>query len=83
MNAVSKAIRDISEALEQKNENFAEISADTISDLVSAIIAEPNRKKRKQLIKDFTARHKDAADFLAQNEDLINAEEVATEDEGG
>lgn len=77
MDAVSKAIRDISEALKQKSENSAGISADTISDLVSAIIAEPNRKKRQRLIKDFTARHKDAADFLAQNEELINAEAEA------
>ncbi|MGN1416848.1 MAG: hypothetical protein ACI4XF_08395 [Oscillospiraceae bacterium] len=77
MDAASKALRDIFEALESAKKEESDVSTDTLNDLLSAIIAEPSRKKRQRLIKDFTARHKDAADFLAQNEELINAEAEA------
>lgn len=77
MDAASKALRDIFEAIESAKKEDSDVSTDTLNDLLTAIISEPNRKKRKQLIKDFTARHKDAADFLAQNEELINAEAEA------
>ncbi|MGN0696096.1 MAG: hypothetical protein ACI4J5_04930 [Oscillospiraceae bacterium] len=77
MDAASKALRDIFEALESAKKEDADVSADTLNDLLTAIISEPNRKKRQKIIKDFTARHKDAADFLAQNEELINAEAEA------
>lgn len=71
-----KAIEDISEAIERR-ENDVDVAAGSVQDLIKAIYAEPNRKKRQKLIKDFTARHADAADFLAQNENLINAEAEA------
>lgn len=77
MDAASKALRDIFEALESAKKEESDVSTDTLNDLLTAIISEPSRKKRQRLIKDFTARHKDAADFLAQNEELINAEAEA------
>ena len=77
MDAASKALRDIFEALESSKKEESDVSTDTLNDLLTAIISEPSRKKRQRLIKDFTARHKDAADFLAQNEELINAEAEA------
>lgn len=77
MDAASKALKDIFEAIESAKKEETDVSADTLNDLLTAIISEPSRKKRQRLIKDFTARHKDAADFLAQNEELINAEAEA------
>lgn len=59
------------------NEPAEKHEADTINDLYRQLIAEPNPKNRKKLIKDFTARHSDAADFLAESEDLVNAEAEA------
>jgi hypothetical protein len=69
----SRAVTELSAAI-NPDEEKEDISAGTVRDLWNAIIHEPNRKKRMKLINDFTARHSDAADFLAQNENLINAE---------
>lgn len=49
-------------------------AAETAADFVKRLLAEPDKKKRKAMVKDFTARHRDVAKFLADNEELINAE---------
>lgn len=77
MDGKSKAIKDISEAMKPDKENDGDIAAGSVQELIQAIYAEPDRKKRKKLIRDFTARHSDAADFIYQNEKLINAEAEA------
>ncbi len=77
MNKKSRAINDIFKALSPEAEETYTAPAETLNDLWNKIIAEPNSKKRQKIIGDFTARHKDAADFFAQNEELINAEAEA------
>lgn len=47
---------------------------ETVSDFVKLLLAEPDKKKRKAMMKDFSARRSDAANFIKENEDLINAE---------
>lgn len=49
-------------------------TAETAADFVKRLFAEPDKKKRKSMVKDFTARRQDVAKFLAENEELINAE---------
>ncbi len=77
MDGKRKALSDIAEALKGRETDKRDIAAGSVSDLINAIYAEPDPKKRKKLIKDFTARHSDAADFISQNADLINAEAEA------
>lgn len=77
MDVKRKALSDIAEALRGREKDNRNIAAGSVRDLIGAIYAEPNPKKRKKLIKDFTARHCDAADFIAENERLINAEAEA------
>lgn len=71
-----RALREIAGAMSDVGES-AKQSADTIGDLVNTLLTEPNAKKRKRLIDDFTARHTDAADFLAANDNLVNSEAEA------
>lgn len=47
---------------------------ETVSDFVKLLLNEPDKKKRKAMMKDFSARRSDAANFIKENEDLINAE---------
>ncbi len=76
MDKKSRAIKDIFHALSPEAEETYTAS-ETLNDLRDKIIAEPNKKKRQKIINDFTARHKDAADFFMKNEALINAEAEA------
>lgn len=72
-----KSLRDIAGAMSSKNDVRQDVAAGSIKDLLTAVYSEPDPKKRKKLMADFSARHADAADFLAENEDLINAEAEA------
>ena len=59
------------------NEPVENRTADTIDDLYRSLIGERSAKRRQKMIEDFTVRHSDAADFLAANENLVNAEAEA------
>ena len=58
--------------------NSQDVTADTggqtAADFVKILLAEPDKKKRKALMKNFSERRSDLAKFLKDNEDLINAE---------
>ncbi len=49
-------------------------STETVSDFVNKLLAEPDKKRRKVMMKDFAARRADVAKFINEYEDLINAE---------
>lgn len=74
MNPVQKSsLMALAEAMNPKTEQV-ETEVETVADFVKKLLAEPDRKRRKQMIKDFSARRADVADFIRDNEDLINAE---------
>lgn len=80
MNPVEKnSIKALAEAMKSaenpKNEN--EIGGQTAADYINAILAEPDKKKRTAMMKDYAARRKDVAKFIADYSDLINAEAEA------
>lgn len=78
MNPVEKSsIKALAAALQSAENTDNEIGGQTAADLINALLSEPDKKKRTQMIKDFSARHKDVAKFLAENTDLINAEAEA------
>lgn len=52
----------------------ADTGGQTAADFVKILLAEPDKKKRKALMKSFSERRSDLAKFLKDNEDLINAE---------
>ena len=52
----------------------ADTGGQTAADFVKLLLAEPDKKKRKALMKSFSERRSDLAKFLKDNEDLINAE---------
>lgn len=52
----------------------ADTGGQTAADFVKMLLAEPDKKKRKALMKSFSERRSDLAKFLKDNEDLINAE---------
>ncbi len=74
LNPVAKeSLAALAGALDQHKDN-ENTSGQTVSDFVNELLLEPDRKKRKQMMKDFSARRADVAKFLKDNEDLINAE---------
>ncbi|MCX4256641.1 MAG: hypothetical protein OSJ54_06905 [Oscillospiraceae bacterium] len=80
MNPVEKDnIKALAEAIKsaENPQNDNEIGGSTAADLINAILAEPDKKKRTQMMKDYAARRRDVAKFLADNADLINAEAEA------
>ncbi len=80
MNPVEKDnIKALAEAIKsaENPQNDNEIGSSTAADLINAILAEPDKKKRTQMMKDYAARRKDVAKFIADYSDLINAEAEA------
>ena len=78
MTPVEKSsIKALAAAIKSAENTDNEIGGQTAADLINALLAEPDKKKRTQMMKDFSARHKDVAKFLAENADLINAEAEA------
>ena len=78
MTPVEKSsIKALAEALQSAENTEEEIGGQTAADLINSLLAEPDRKKRNSMIKDFAARHKDAAKFITEHADLINAEAEA------
>ncbi len=74
LNPVAKeSLAALAGALDQHKDN-KNTSGQTVVDFVNELLSEPDRKKRKQMMKDFSARRADVAKFLKDNEDLINAE---------
>ncbi|MGN0553510.1 MAG: hypothetical protein ACI4I1_09005 [Oscillospiraceae bacterium] len=68
-----KSLMELSAALNPQ-EDSTEASGQTAADFINQLLAEPDRKKRKAMMKDFSARRSDLAKFLKDNEELINAE---------
>lgn len=75
MNRKQKSLAGLSEAIKyRENAERSDTAAGSIGDVIQEILSEPSAAKRKKLIEKFTARHADAADFLANNEDIVNSE---------
>lgn len=80
MNPVEKnSIKALAEAMKsaENPQNENEIGGQTAADLINALLAEPDKKKRTAMMKDYAARRMDVAKFIAENADLINAEAEA------
>ncbi len=74
LNPVAKeSLKALSDALNPQ-EASTDTSGQTAADFVKLLLAEPDKKKRKKMVKDFSERRSDLAKFLKENEDLINAE---------
>lgn len=63
----------LADAINPKQEETSG-GTETVSDFVKLLLNEPDKKKRKAMMKDFSERRSDLAKFLKENEDLINAE---------
>ncbi len=80
MNPVEKSnIRALAEAIKsaENPQDESDIGDQTAADLINALLSEPDKKKRTQMMKDYAARRKDVAKFIADYSDLINAEAEA------
>lgn len=75
LNPVAKeSINALAGALNPKSESEPSGGTETVADFVQKLLAEPDKKIRKQMMKDFSSRRSDVARFIKENEDLINAE---------
>lgn len=78
MNPVEKeSINALAAAIRSAENTDTEVEGQTAADLINALLAEPDKKKRTAMMKDFAARRKDAAKFISEYGDLINAEAEA------
>lgn len=77
-NIKKQALADIASAMitAEKTEK-KDIAAGSLQELITAALSEPNEKRRRKMLRDFAARRSDVADFLAENEELINSEAEA------
>lgn len=74
LNPVAKeSLKALSDALNPQEASI-DTGGQTAADFVKLLLAEPDKKKRKAMMKNFSERHADLAKFLKENEDLINAE---------
>lgn len=74
MNPVAKeSLAALANALNPQDVT-ADTGGQTAADFVKILLAEPDKKKRKAMMKNFSERRSDLAKFLKENEDLINAE---------
>lgn len=73
-----QALSEIAAAMSATGKNDkTDIAAGSLQDLINAALSEPNEKRRRKMLNDFAARRSDVADFLSQNENLINSEAEA------
>lgn len=78
MNPVEKeSINALAAAIRSAENTDTEVEGQTAADLINALLAEPDKKKRTAMMKDFAARRRDAAKFISEYGDLINAEAEA------
>lgn len=77
MDKRKKALADLAAAMSPAKEEKRDIAALSAGDLIAAINAEPNGRKRRKMLELYIARRKETADFLSENESLINAEAEA------
>lgn len=68
-----ESLKALSDALNPQ-EASTDTNGQTAADFVKILLAEPDKKKRKAMMKNFSERHAELAKFLKDNEDLINAE---------
>lgn len=68
-----ESLKALSDALNPQGAS-TDTGGQTAADFVKLLLAEPDKKKRKKMVKDFSERRSDLAKFLKDNEDLINAE---------
>lgn len=74
LNPVAKeSLKALSNALNPQ-EASTDTGGQTAADFVKLLLAEPDKKKRKAMMKNFSECRSDLAKFLKENEDLINAE---------
>ena len=74
LNPVAKdSLKALSNALNPQ-EASTDTGGQTAADFVKLLLSEPDKKKRKAMMKNFSERRSDLAKFLKENEDLINAE---------
>ena len=74
LNPVAKeSMKALSDALNPQ-EASTDTSGQTAADFVKLLLSEPDKKKRKAMMKNFSERRSDLAKFLKENEGLINAE---------
>lgn len=74
LNPVAKeSLKALSDALNPQ-EASTDTGGQTAADFVKLLLSEPDKKKRKAMMKNFSERRSDLAKFLKENEDLINAE---------
>ena len=74
LNPVAKeSLKALSNALNPQ-EASTDTGGQTAADFVKLLLSEPDKKKRKAMMKNFSERHADLAKFLKENEGLINAE---------
>ena len=74
LNPVAKeSLKALSDALNPQKAS-TDTGSQTAADFVKLLLAEPDKKKRKAMMKNFSERRSDLAKFLKDNEDLINAE---------
>lgn len=77
MDSRKKALADLRSAIKPQREDKEDIAAGSLQDLINAALSEPNEKRRRKMLRDFAARRSDVADFLSQNEKIINSEAEA------
>ncbi len=80
MNPVEKKnIKALAEAIRSAENPNCEnkIGGQTAADLINALLAEPDKKVRKKMMREFSERRADIIKFISENEDLINAEAEA------
>ena len=68
-----ESLKALSNALNPQEASI-DTGGQTAADFVKLLLAEPDKKKRKKMVKNFSERRSDLAKFLKENEDLINAE---------
>lgn len=71
--AAKESLAALADALDQRKDN-EDTCSQTAADFINSLLSEPDRKKRRQMMKDFTSKRSDLAKFLKDNEELINAE---------
>ena len=76
-NSRKKALSDIAAAMSETGREKDDLFAGSLQDIIAAALSEPNEKRRRKLLKDFADRRKDVAEFLSENEALINSEAEA------
>lgn len=77
MDSKEKSIAALHSVICAYETSGTDTSSGSLQDIISTALCEKDKKERKKMLRDFSARHSEVLDYVLNNEELVNSEAEA------